>query len=310
MRVVFLGNDPWSVASLESLAASAHDVVAVLTRAPRPAGRGREPRPTAVAQAARSLDLPLEEVETVKAGAGLAALVSSRPEVMVVVAYGEILPREVLETPTVAPVNVHFSLLPKLRGANPVARAILAGLDRTGVTTIRMDEGMDTGPVLLQAEESLGGRDDAGGLGRRLANLGGRLLVETLDGLARGDLPERPQDHAAASVARRFSPDEEWIDWREPADAVDRRIRALAPEPGARTRAVGRVLKVLRAEPVDAAGPPGAVVDAGSTRLVVAAGDGAIELHEVIPEGRRRMTGAEFARGRRLRPGDALEGVR
>ncbi|HEX2029775.1 MAG TPA: methionyl-tRNA formyltransferase [Actinomycetota bacterium] len=310
MRVAFLGNDPWSVPSLESLAASRHGVAAVLTRAPRPAGRGRKPRPTAVAEAARSLGLPLHEVETVKGGRGLAALEAARPDVMVVVAYGEILPGEVLAIPSAAPVNVHFSLLPALRGANPVARAILAGLDRTGVTTMRMDEGMDTGPVLLQAEEPIHSRDDAGALGWRLARVGGRLLVETLDRLEAGDAEERPQDHASATVAKRFSPEEEWIDWAEPGEAVDRRVRALAPEPGARARAAGRVVKVLKASPVEGRGTPGTVLEAGKERLVVAAGDRAVALEEVIPEGRRRMTGAEFARGQRLRPGEPLEGAR
>ena len=307
MRVVFLGNAPWSVPSLAAVAASSHGVAAVVTRPPRPAGRGGRPRATAVAEAARALGLPLHEVDTVKAGPGLDAIREAAPEVLAVVAYGEILPSEVLALPSVAPVNVHFSLLPALRGANPVARAILEGPTVTGVTTIRMDEGMDTGPILLQRPEPIGDRDDAGSLGVRLAELGGRLLVETLDGLAAGTIEELPQDESAATMAPRFGPEEEWLDWTEDADRLWRRIRALAPEPGARTRFRGRVLKVLRATATDGAGRPGEVLEARHG-LSVAAGRGAVVLDEVLPEGRRRMSGPDFARGQRIEPGEVLEG--
>src|SRR5712691_6090087 len=194
MRVAFLGNAVWSVPALEALAASSHAVVLVETRVPRPAGRGKRLVPTPVAEAAGRLGLPPLEVETVKSGPGFGALARAAPDVLAVVAYGDILPPAVLNLPTVAPVNVHFSLLPELRGAAPVQRAIMEGLEVTGVTTIRMDEGMDTGPILLQAPESIRPEDDAGSLGDRLAQLGGRLLVETLDGLAAGTIQEVEQD--------------------------------------------------------------------------------------------------------------------
>lgn len=306
MRVAFLGNDRWSVPSLRALAGSGHEVALVGTRAPRPAGRGRRPRPTPVADAARELGLPLVEVETVKRGSGLEGLRAAAPEVLVVVAYGEILPPEVLSLPAVAPVNVHFSLLPALRGADPVRRALLEGVDRTGVTTMRMDEGMDTGPVLLQREEPIRPDDDAGSLGERLAATGGELLVETLDRLGVGDLEERAQDHELATVAPKLRPEEEWIDWGEDAAAVRRRVRALAPDPGARTRFRGRVLKVLRASEAAGQGTPGEVLRASEDGLVVVAGRGAVELEEVLPEGRRRMTGREFVRGHRPEPGERL----
>lgn len=303
---MFLGNDPWSVPSLAAVAASGHDVAMVATRTPRPAGRGGRPRPTAVAEAARALALPLTETDTVTRGSGLEALRSSRPDVLAVVAYGEILPGDVLRLPSVAPVNLHFSLLPALRGANPVARAILDGHAVTGVTTIRMDEGMDTGPVLLQRQEELRHDDDAGSLGVRLAEAGARLLVETVDALAAGTVEERPQDHAAATTARRFRPEEEWVDWGQEAETVWRRVRALAPDPGARTRFRGRVVKVLRAHPTAGEGRPGEVVETGR-HLVVAAGSGAVSIDDVVPEGRRRMSGADFARGQRIDPGERLE---
>jgi methionyl-tRNA formyltransferase len=304
VRAAFLGNAPWSVPSLEALAGSRHEVALVVTRDPRPAGRGYRPRPTPVAGSARRLRLPLVETPTVRRGRGLEEVRGAEPEVLAVVAYGEILPAEVLGVPTVAPVNVHFSLLPALRGAEPVRRAILDGRETTGVTTIRMDEGMDTGPILLQAQERIRPDDDAGSLGERLALVGGRLLVETLDGLAAGTLEERPQDHRAATLAPKLHPDEEWIDWSEPAQAVIRRVRALAPEPGARTRFRGSVVKVLRATEVEGKGSPGTVVE--PERLVVAAGDQAVALDLVVPEGRRPMDGASFALGRRPEPGERL----
>jgi methionyl-tRNA formyltransferase len=306
MLVAFLGNDRWSVPSLEALAASSHQVVLVVTRVPRPAGRGGELRPTPVAEAARRPGLPLAEVETVKEGPGLEALQRARPDVLAVVAYGEILPPHVLEIPRVAPVNVHFSLLPALRGADPVRRAILDGVGVTGVTTIRMDQGMDTGPILLQLEERIADGEDAGSLGDRLALLGGRLLVETLDGLEAGTLVPRAQDHDRATTAPKLRPEDEWIDWKEDAAAVYRRVRALAPDPGARTRFRGKILKVIRANEVEGSGEPGTLLDPVAGHPVVAAGSGAVVLEQVIPEGRKPMGGADFARGQRLEPGERL----
>jgi methionyl-tRNA formyltransferase len=302
MRAAFLGNALWSVPSVEALIDSSHQVVVAITRDPRPAGRGGRPRPTAVADAARRLGLPVTETPTVREGEGMKALRESAPDVLVVVAYGEILPPDVLGLPGVAPVNVHLSLLPGLRGADPVRRAILDGLENTGVTTMRMDEGLDTGPILLQVEEPIRADDDAGSLGTRLAGIGGRLLVETLDGLEAGTVEERPQDDRAATMAPKLKPEEEWIDWSEPAETVARRVRALAPEPGARTTFRGRVAKVLRATPTPAGGSPGSIVEISRDRLVVGAGRGSVALDLVVPEGRKPMSGAAFARGRRPEP--------
>jgi methionyl-tRNA formyltransferase len=306
MRIVLLGNDARSVPALEAVASSGYDLAAVITRQPRPAGRGGSLRPTPVAEAARRRGVPLEETATVREGQGLDRLRREAPDVLAVVAYGEILPPEVLEIARVAPVNVHFSLLPALRGADPVRRAILAGLEATGVTTIRMDEGLDTGPILVQAEEPIREEDDAGALGARLAEMGGRLLVDTLHGLERGDLQERPQDEARATSAPRLRLEEEWIEWTAPAQAVWRQVRALAPEPGARTRFRGEDLKVLRVRPVEAGGPAGSVLESSKDRLVVACGKGAVALEEVVPGGRNQMSGPEFARGRRPAIGELL----
>jgi methionyl-tRNA formyltransferase len=306
VRVVFLGNDPWSVPSVEALAASSHELALVVTRIPKPAGRKGELRPTAVAEAARSLDLPLLETATVKRDEGLEAIRSQAPDVMAVVAYGEILPQSVLDLPSVAPVNVHFSLLPALRGADPVRRAILEGHSETGVTTMRMDAGMDTGPILLQERDAIRSEDDSESLGRRLADVGGGLLVKTLDGLADGSAAEIQQDDSAATMAPKMKPEEEWIDWNESAEQVRRRIRALAPEPGAKARYRDRVLKILRAEIVPGRGEAGAVIEISNDGLVVSCGAGALALGEVVPEGRRRMTSVEFARGARPSIGERL----
>jgi methionyl-tRNA formyltransferase len=269
---------------------------------------------TPVAEAARRLGLPLQEIETVKTGRALQALTEARADVLAVVAYGEIIPKAVLEVPRVAPVNVHFSLLPKLRGAAPVQRAILEGLDVTGVTTIRMDEGMDTGPILLQAEDSIRPEDDAGSLGDRLARLGGRLLVETLDGLAAGTIEERPQDHEAATYAPKLKPEERMIEWAKTAEGIVRLVQAMAPEPGAATTFRGRGLRILRASqnpvPAGFAGPlhPGTIFQVDKEGLAVAVPGGLLRLEEVQPEGRNRMSGGDFVRGYRPQAGDRLGG--
>jgi methionyl-tRNA formyltransferase len=315
--VAFLGNAPWSVASLEALAGSGHEVVAVLTREPRPAGRGHRLSSTAVAMAADSLGLPLREVVTIKSGAGFDALTAFEPDVLAVVAYGEILPSSVLAIPRIAPVNVHFSLLPALRGAAPVQRAILDGLTVTGVTTMRIDDGLDTGPILLRSETPIGPDEDAGSLGRRLAVVGGELLVRTLDGLAEGSLVERPQDASAATLAPRLTAEDRTVDWSRPAAEIVRRIRALAPEPGAATRLRGKRLKLLRASrlpaftPPSGTAPPGAVFEIADERspgvlLAVATGHGVISVDELQAAGGRRMTGQEFLRGHHLEPGEVL----
>jgi methionyl-tRNA formyltransferase len=310
VRGVFLGNAEWSVPSLEALSRSSHDLALVVTRAPRRGGRGNRLLATPVAEAARRLGLPLREVDSVKTGPGFDAVAGAEPEVLVVVAYGEILPGALLDVPAVAPVNVHFSLLPKLRGAAPVQRALMSGLDATGVTTIRMDQGMDTGPILLQAEEPIRPDDDAGSLGDRLAAAGGRLLVETLNGLEAGSIDARPQDDTAATFAPKIKAEDRLIDWSQSPEEVVRRVRALAPDPGATTWFRGKGLKILRAEAsgVTSPGPPGEVVDVDLPLAgpLVRAGSGLLRVHEVQPEGRRRMSGAEFIRGYRPRPGDRL----
>jgi methionyl-tRNA formyltransferase len=304
--VTFLGNDLWSVRPLEALASSRHQVILVATRPPKPAGRGNLLRPTPVARAARRLGLALVEVETVRTGLGFEALAESRPDVLAVVAYGEMLPAALLELPALAPVNLHFSLLPRLRGAGPVQAALRDGLDETGVTTMVMETALDSGPLVVQRPVPIRPSDDAGSLGMRLSEVGARVLVETLDLLASGEASPRPQDGRLATFAPKLGPADRVLDWSKPALTLVNLVRALAPEPAAAVGFRGGSLKVLRAEVVGASGDPGTVVDVAKDGFVVATGEGGFRPLEVVPAGRKRMSAAEFVRGFHPVPGERL----
>ena len=314
MRVAFLGNDAWSVAPLRALAIAPDiELELVVTNPPRPAGRGSQLTATAVADEARSLELPLLEVDRIRDGEGFDALDSLEPDAIVVVAYGEILTPDVLDIPRLGAVNVHFSLLPRWRGAAPVQRAILEGDEVTGVTVMLMDEGMDTGPILATVETAIDPEEDAGGLGARLAELGGPLLVETLRSLEEGTVEPRSQDHREAAYAPKLLPEERTLDWRQPADAIVRRVRAFAPDPGAVTTFRQGRLKVLvaRADPdpggwMLADAPVLGEVLSGNGNPCVRAWPGVVELLEVGPAGRKRMSGEEWARGAKIQPGERL----
>lgn len=298
VRAAFLGNDTWSVPTLERLARTGDvDVVLVVTNPPRPSGRGSKLTATPVADAARRLALPLEETETTREDAFAERLRSLAPDVSVVVAYGELLSSDVLNAPRLGSVNLHFSLLPRWRGASPVQHAILAGDPVTGVTVIRMDEGLDTGPVLARREQPIRSDDDAGSLGARLAAIGADVVADVLPGLAEGRVIPMPQTRPA-TFAPKLGPADRVVDWLQPADALVRRVRAFAPEPGASTSFRGSDLKLLRAEvagPAEAA--PGTVVDVDRESVVVATGSGAVRLLEVAAPGRRRMPAPDWARG-------------
>jgi methionyl-tRNA formyltransferase len=306
LRVAYLGNDEWSVPPLEALASSRHQVALVVTRTPRPGRRGGPAVPTAVADAATRLDLPLAEVETVRAGRGFDALRAARLEVLAVVAYGEILPPSVLAVPSTGAVNLHFSLLPTLRGASPVQTALLLGLSETGVSTIAMDEGLDTGDVLVQVREAIGPDDDAGSLGGRLARIGGAALVETLDALATGTATRTPQDDGQATYAPKIAAEDRVLDWTSPASSVVNRVRALAPEPGATTRFRDASLKVFRAEAVDTSGRAGEIVAVDLDAFTIGAGDGGVRVLDVGPAGRSRMLARAFVNGFRPVLGERL----
>lgn len=306
LRIAFLGNDRWSVPSLRAIADSGHELVAVITAARRRAGRGNELRPTPVADAAAEAGLPLHEVETVTSGPGADTLAANAPDLLIVVAYGEILPQAVLDLAAIAPVNLHFSLLPELRGASPVQTALLEGRDETGVTTIVMDAGIDTGPVILRRAEPIEPGDDAGSLGDRLAAIGAEVLVETADLFAEGAAEPRPQDEAAATFTRRLGADDRVLRWTEPARDLVNRTRAMSPEPGTTTRFRGEDLKIFRAEAVPATGAPGSIVEASKEGLVVATGEDGFRAIQLAPAGRRRMSSSDFVNGYRPVIGESL----
>jgi methionyl-tRNA formyltransferase len=305
VRAVFMGNDAWSVPTLERLARSnVVDVVLVVTNPPRPAGRGSELTPTLVAEAARELSLPLEESETTRDERFTAHLRTLAPDVAVVVAYGELLATDVLHAPRLGSVNLHFSLLPRWRGASPVQHAIMEGDGVTGVTVIQMDEGMDTGPVLARREEAIRSDDDAGSLGARLAIIGADAVGEVLLRLASAEATPTPQA-GTPTWAPKLGPEDRRVDWTRPAGAVVGRVRAFAPDPGAKTSFKGDDLKLFRAEESERRdGAPGTIVEVDRGGVVVATGDGAVRLLEVGRPGRRRMPAADWARGVRDLAGD------
>jgi len=309
VRIAFLGNDPWSVPALDAIAGEPDlAVVLVVTNPPKAAGRGDTVRPTAVAEAARRLGVPLVEAAGVRVGPGAEGLAAAKPDAIVVVAYGEILRGEALTMATYGAVNLHFSLLPRWRGASPVQHAIAAGDAITGVTVMRMDTGLDTGPILAQLEEQIRPDDTAGSLGTRLAHIGALLLVGVLRMSPDGGVPPRPQDDRAATVAPRIGPEERAIDWEGSPEAIVRWVRALSPRPGATTLFRGQALKVLAAA-VDhqgSAGSPGTIVETDDRGVLVRAAGGGVRLVEVAPAGRKRMSGAAWARGARFASDERL----
>ena len=308
MRVVYLGTPAAAVPPLAALLASAHEVVAVVTRPDRPRDRrGGTPLPSPVKQAAQAAGVPVLEPPSGRDPDLPGQLAGSGADIGVACAFGYLLPEPVLAALPRGILNLHFSLLPAYRGAAPVQRALLDGVEVTGVTTFVIDAGMDTGPMLLAAEVPVHPGEDAGALTARLAEVGARLTVETLDALEAGQVEPRPQPEAGASLAPKVTGPEARLDLTWPARRVADAVRAFTPAPGAWTTHRGRRLKITRATVTgDRALDPGRLGVDAAGRLLVGTGDGALELLEVRPEGRRAMSGAEFARGARLGPDEWL----
>jgi methionyl-tRNA formyltransferase len=302
LAVVFAGTPDFAVPSLDAIAASRHRVKAVFTQPDRPSGRGRHLAASPVKERALALGLPVRQPAALKDGEAARAIASIAPDVVVVVAYGLLLPPEVLALPRLGCLNVHASLLPRWRGAAPVARAILAGDDRTGVCIMRMEFGLDTGPVLLSRATTIGAQETAGDLEGRLARVGGAAIVEALDAIATGRADFVEQDPALATYAAKLTKDEARLDWREDAAALARRVRALNPRPVAETTLDGAQLRIHEAEAVPIApGPvPGTIVSAGADGIVVMAGEGALALRQVQLPGRRAVSAGELANARAL----------
>ena len=301
MRLIFMGTPDFAVPALDALVAAGHEVVAVYTQPPRPAGRGQAERPSAVQLRAEALGLPVRSPRTLRTAEAQAAFAALEADAAVVVAYGLILPGAVLEAPRLGCLNIHASLLPRWRGAAPIHRAVMAGDAETGVCIMRMEEGLDTGPVYLRAAIPIGPQDTTGALHDRLAALGARLVVEALKRLP--GLTPVPQPAEGATYAAKIDKTEARVDWSRPAAEVDRLIRGLSPFPGAWTGIAGERVKLLASCRAEGQGAPGEVLDAA---LTVACGSGAVRLLKLQRAGRSAQDAAEFLRGFDVPPGTRL----
>lgn len=301
-RIVFMGTPEFAVKSL-SACLEVGEVVAVVTQPDRPRGRGQEVSASPVKALAEREGLEVLQPEKIR-GTGFAEqLAALRPEVCVVTAYGKILPREVLEVPPLGCVNVHASLLPRFRGAAPIQWAIALGDERTGVCLMRMDEGMDTGPVLACAETPIRADETFATLHDRLSELGRELIVRQLPRYLRGELVPRPQASEGVVMAPMLKKEHGRLDFTRPARELERRVRAFTPWPGAYTRHEGGLLKVQAARVGEARGEPGQVLSAGREGVEIACGEGSLVLTRLQPEGRRAMSAAEFLASRKVEPG-------
>jgi methionyl-tRNA formyltransferase len=296
MRLAFMGTPQFSVAVLAELIAAGHDIAAVYTRAPQPSGRGHKLTPSPVHRFAEEQGLDVRTPKTFKEAADRQAFAALNVEVAIVVAYGVILPLAVLDVPELGCLNLHASLLPRWRGAAPIQRAIMAGDKVTGVQVMRMEAGLDTGPVLLSEMVTIADNDTAGTLHDKLAIVAAQLCPRALAALSRGGLTETPQTEDGVIYAHKISPEEARIDWSRPAAEVDRHIRGLSPFPGAWFESGGERVKVLLSRVADGSGGPGERLDAGE-RLIIACGVGAVELLTLQRAGKRVQQADEFVRG-------------
>src|ERR1022692_1478815 len=308
MRLVFLGTPAFAVPSLERLVAAGRQVLAAITQPDRPRGRGPREAPPPVKEAALRLGIPVHQPERVRRPEAVELLRSLAPDVMVVIGYGQIIPQAVIDIAPLGIVNVHSSLLPKYRGAAPVQWAIVNGETRTGITTMRIDAGLDTGDLLLARETEIGPEETAVELNGRLAGMGADLLVETLDGLESARIVPRKQDSAQATYAPLLKKEDGLIDWSQPAQAIHNRVRGFQPWPGAYTRFRGQQLHIWKSRGV--AGEPGQpgrlLIHPLRAVCGLPAGNAALELIEVQLEGRKRIAAEAFANGQRIVAGDIL----
>jgi methionyl-tRNA formyltransferase len=307
-RVVFFGSPEFALPTLDALASSRFRPILVVSQPPRPAGRGRRTEDTAVAHRARALGLEVRQPQKVKDTGFLESLRVLDVDLAVVVAFGQIFPKSLLALPRHGCINLHGSLLPRHRGAAPIQAAIAAGDRETGVTTMRMEAGLDTGPILLQRATAIEDTDDAPSLSLRLATIGAELVIETLELLERDALIEHPQDDALATLAPRLDKRAALVDWTLPASALWRRARAFEPWPGLLSLCGGEPLKLHRVRPLDsranAAVAPGTFLGVIDGAMAVAAGDGTtLGLLSVQRPGRRELPAADFLRGERLEVG-------
>ena len=303
MRIVFMGSPEFSVPVLEALVGAGHEVACVYCQPPRPAGRGKKDRMTPVQARAETLGLPVRHPVSLKEAAEQAAFAALGADVAVVVAYGLILPQPVLDAPRFGCLNIHASLLPRWRGAAPIHRAILAGDRETGICIMRMEAGLDTGPVLLRRAVEIGTGETTGALHDRLSALGAEMIVEALARLP--DLVAEPQPADGVTYAQKIDKGEAAVDWAQPADAVSRQIRGLSPFPGAWTLHGGERLKLLGCRVVPGEGAPGVALDA---RLTIACGTGAVQVTRAQRAGKGVQEAEIFLHGHPVPAGSVLGG--
>ena len=308
MRIVFMGTPDFAVPSLQTLLDRGHEVVGVFTQPDKPQGRKQILTPPPVKELALRYGIPVYQPVKMRDGTVAALLRELSPQLVVVVAYGRLLPKEVLEIPPMGCVNLHGSLLPKYRGAGPIQWAVINDEAVTGVTTMYMGEELDAGDMLLKEETPIGENETAGELFDRLSGIGARLLAETIEELEKGTVVPKPQDPSQVSYAPMLDKKMAWVDFTQPARKVHKLICGLSPWPSALCGLDGKTLKLHRSVCVEGyRGEPGTILD--DQRMIVACGQGAIELLEVQLEGAKRMSAAEFMRGRRITVGKKLTGI-
>ncbi|SDG68105.1 methionyl-tRNA formyltransferase [Propionivibrio dicarboxylicus] len=304
MKLIFAGTPVFAAQALEALIAAGHELVLVLTQPDRPAGRGLSLQPSAVKQVAQAHGIEVFQPNSLRDTESQARVSAVGADLMVVAAYGLILPQAVLDMPRLGCVNIHASLLPRWRGAAPIQRAILAGDRETGVCIMQMEAGLDTGPVLLSEALTIEDEDTSASLHDRLADLGARLIVDAVASLP---LSPRPQPEVGITYAAKIEKREAALDWHQPAEALDRHIRAFNPFPGAVASLNGQPVKVWRAYRVAGQGTPGEILAVGKDGISVACGDGVLCLLEVQKAGGKRMSAAQFAAGGTILAGASFD---
>ncbi|MFD0671816.1 methionyl-tRNA formyltransferase [Cohnella sp. GCM10027633] len=313
MRILFMGTPQFAVPSLTLLLEQGYDVVAVVTQPDRPVGRKRELTPPPVKAYALERGLTVLQPEKLRSPEGVAAVTALAPDLIVTAAYGQILPKSVLDLPKHGCLNVHGSLLPKYRGGAPIQRSIMNGEPETGVTLMYMAEGLDTGDMIAKVVVPIGDEDTAGSMFEKLSVAGARLLGEWLPKIVLGEAPRVPQEHEQSSYAPNLSREDERLDWSAPSRELFNRVRGLNPMAGGFTQLDGEVFKIWRCEapgvadaslkPAWSAMPPGSVLETGASGIRVRTGDGSLLLAEVQPAGKKALSAAEYARGARLETG-------
>lgn len=308
MRLVFMGTPDFAVPALQTLAASRHEVVGVVTQPDKPKGRGKHLQAPPVKEAALELNIPVYQPEKVREESFVEELAQLKPDAIIVAAFGQLIPKTILDLPKYGCLNIHASLLPKYRGASPIQWAILNGDEKTGVTIMRMEEGLDTGAIYLQKEYPLDGTETGGSLFDTLSELGGPLMLEALDRLEAGTLKAVPQEEEKACYVRMLKKELGRIDWSADGRQIERYIRGLNPWPAAYTSWSGKTLKLWKAEWIaeNTDQTAGTVTGTTKTGFFVQTGNGQLLVTELQLEGKKRMDAAAFLRGVTLQAGDSL----